>query len=88
MIEDYEQGHFDNRGRARSKRRRRCRSSSSTSIASRTSTTSAVEVGALFRAADEQVYRAKKEGRSRAYVGGKTLSFDDGVGPWIPPSKR
>lgn len=33
------------------------------------------EIGALFRSADEQLYRAKSEGRGRGFVGGKTIAF-------------
>jgi diguanylate cyclase (GGDEF)-like protein len=36
------------------------------------------DIGALFRCADEQLYRAKSEGRGRGFIGGKTIAFDDG----------
>jgi diguanylate cyclase (GGDEF)-like protein len=35
------------------------------------------EIGALFRSADEQLYRAKSEGRGRGFIGGKTIAFAD-----------
>lgn len=47
----------------------------SLSIGGATWPTDCAEIAALFRTADEQLYRAKTEGRGRAFVGGTGTAF-------------
>jgi diguanylate cyclase (GGDEF)-like protein len=47
----------------------------SLSVGGATWPTDCESIGTLFRAADEQLYRAKSGGRGRAFAGGKCVSF-------------